>query len=609
MGFGHDGMFYVTSGDGTSDSDTNVVGQDMSTLLAKVLRIDVDHPDPGKQYSVPKDNPFVNWRAEGREPSEKPARPEIWALGLRNPWRLTVDHKTGHIWVGQNGQDVWEQAFLVKKGDNYGWSVNEGSHPFYEKRKRGPNFVTPPTIEHPHSEFRSLTGGIVYYGLGYPTIPRTTYELYGAYIYGDYSTGKIWGMRHDGAKPIWHKELTDTTLAITGFGTDSQGELLIVDYRGKDKGGFYALERTPKDRPPAIFPKKLSESGLFKSVKGHVMQDGMIHYSVNAVLWSDGAAKERWLHLPRDGTIDTNTNRGWNFPDLTTIVKSFYLDLEPDNPASRKWIETRFLTKQDGEWYGYSYAWNDEQTEGTLVEAKGIDRDFLIKTPDGERKQTWHYPSRTECMVCHSRAANYVLGFTEVQFNKVHDYGGVKDNQLRVFEHLGLLKVNYWDEVRNRLRDDAKARGMSEDEANKHIEKLTATRNQRAPVTATSLLTVSPEKYRRLVDPYDKQQDLTLRARSYLHSNCASVTSRPAAAMRRWSWSLRRRWTKCGSSTPSRYTTATASRTRRSSCRAILRVPCCCIASRIATRATCHRWQRALSIGKPCSYCRSGLRS
>jgi mono/diheme cytochrome c family protein len=124
-------------------------------------------------------------------------------------------------------------------------------------------------------------------------------------------------------------------------------------------------------------------------------------------------------------------------------------------------------------------------------------------------------------MVCHSRAANYVLGLTEVQFNKVHDYNGVKDNQLRVLEHLGVLKINYWEETRNRLRDDAKAKGMSEDEATKIVEKATATRDQRAPVTTTSMLSFAPDRYRKLVDPYDKKQDVSLRARSYLHSNCA----------------------------------------------------------------------------------------
>jgi glucose/arabinose dehydrogenase len=505
MGFGHDGYFYVTSGDGTSDSDTNIVGQDMSSLLAKVLRIDVDHPDPGKGYSVPKDNPFVGLKG---------ARPEIWALGLRNPWRLTVDERTGHVWVGQNGQDLYEQAFLVKKGDNYGWSVTEGSHPFYPRREKGPNFVTAPTIEHPHSEFRSLTGGVVYYSPRHP-------ELHGAYIYGDYSTGKIWAMKHDGTRPVWHKAMADSRLAITGFGTDSRGELLIVDYRGNGQGGFYTLEPTPRGGPVSAFPRTLSDSGLFRSVKGHVMHDGLIPYSVNAVLWSDGAVKKRWLHLPAGGMIDFTTNRGWNFPDRTVIVKSFALDFEEANPASRRWIETRFLTRQDGEWFGYSYAWNDEQTEGTLVAARGADREFVIRTPKGPRKQTWHYPSRTECLVCHSRAANYVLGLTELQMNKVHDFGGVKDNQLRVLEHLGLLRVNYWEETRGRLRDEARARGLSDDEAAAFVDGLLAGPAQRGPVTESALLTVAPEHYRKLVDPYDKAQDLALRARSYLHSNCS----------------------------------------------------------------------------------------
>ena len=420
LAFGNDGMLYVTTGDGTSDSDTNIVAQRMDTLLAKLLRIDVDHPDPGKTYSVPKDNPFVGM---------KDVRPETWAYGYRNPWRLTVDKKTGHIWLGQNGQDLWEQAYLVKKGENYGWSVMEGSHDFYPNRKRGPTPIVKPTVEHPHSEFRSLTGGIVYYGPKYP-------DLQGAYLYGDYSTGKVWAIKHDGTKALWQKELASTTLAITSFGTDSKGEILISDHRGKGEGGLYRLEPTPKGTVAPPFPKTLSESGLFRSVKGHVMEAGLIPYDVNAQLWSDGAYKERWLGLPgADPKIDMTGKDGWNCPDQTVLVKSFALEREPGKPESRRWIETRFLTKQDGQWYGYSYIWNDEQTEATLVAKEGMDREYAV----GKNKQKWHYPSRTECMVCHSRAANYMLGLSTVQMNKVHDYGGgVKDEQLRVLEHLGL---------------------------------------------------------------------------------------------------------------------------------------------------------------------------
>jgi hypothetical protein len=217
-------------------------------------------------------------------------------------------------------------------------------------------------------------------------------------------------------------------------------------------------------------------------------------------------------------------------------VKSFALELEEGNPASRRWVETRFLTKQAGEWYGYSYAWNEEQTEATLVGAAGVDRDFTVRVlprspsvgarspdrapTDGVRKQTWHYPSRSECMACHSRAANYVLGLTELQMNKEHDYGKVCDNQLRTLEHLGVMRINWADDVRTALRDEAKAKGMKDREADTYVNELTATRLQRGPVE-TSLLAFSPEKYRRLADPYDTKESLEVRARSYLHANCA----------------------------------------------------------------------------------------
>jgi glucose/arabinose dehydrogenase len=169
MAFGHDGMFYVSTGDGTSDSDTWNSGQTVDDLLGAVLRIDVDHPDRERAYSIPKDNPFAGWTN---------ARPELWAYGLRNPWRLTVDEKTGHIWVGNNGQDLWETIHFIRRGENYGWSVYEGSHPFYLNRKLGPTPPVAPTIEHHHAEARSLTGGVVYYGGRFP-------ELEGVYIYRD----------------------------------------------------------------------------------------------------------------------------------------------------------------------------------------------------------------------------------------------------------------------------------------------------------------------------------------------------------------------------------------------------------------------------------------
>jgi uncharacterized repeat protein (TIGR03806 family) len=467
--FGPDGYLYVPTGDGTSDSDTNLTGQDLADLCAVLIRIDVDHPDKDRPYSIPPDNPFVG---------VKDARPEIWAYGFRNPWRMDYDHKSNQLWVGQNGQDLWEQVMLIRRGENYGWSVYEGGHPFYLERKRGPTPIVKPTVDHPHSESRSLTGGVVYRGSKLP-------DLDGAFIYGDFSTGKIWGVRHDGQKIVWNRELADTPFQIVGFRVEQNGELIVVD----QGTGFHYLEPTPKDLPQPKFPTRLSETGLFTSVKGHQTDPALVPYSVNAPLWSDGAHKERFIALPDDLQIDFTAGRGWNFPDGAVLVKTFSLDLEAGNPATRKRIETRLLTRQQGEWIGYSYQWNDEQTDATLVASPGLDRTFTIRdssAPGGKRDQTWHYPSRAECMVCHSRAANYVLGLTEVQMNKLHDYGGVVDEQLRTLEHIGMFKL-------------------------KPVGKDKELR-----------LPKRPHEYRRLVDPYDTKQDLDARARSYLHANCSN---------------------------------------------------------------------------------------
>jgi len=175
LAFGNDGMLYVTSGDGTSNSDEWDAGQDMTRLLSKLLRIDVDRPATGKLYGIPADNPFLHL---------EDARPEIWAHGFRNPWRMTIDRATGELWVGENGQDLWEYARIARRGENYGWPLVEGGHEFQQQRKQGPGAITKPLIEHSHTDFRSLSGGIVYRGAKFA-------DLVGSYIYGDHSTGRF----------------------------------------------------------------------------------------------------------------------------------------------------------------------------------------------------------------------------------------------------------------------------------------------------------------------------------------------------------------------------------------------------------------------------------
>ena len=459
LAFGPDGYLYCPTGDGTSDSDTLATGQGLNDLLAVMLRLDVDKPTADKSYSIPPDNPFIN---------VPDARPEIWAYGFRNPWRMDYDHESNQLWLGQNGQDLWEQVYLIRRGENYGWSVQEGGHPFYVERPKGAEPIVAPMADHHHSESRSLTGGVVYRGSKLP-------DLVGCFIYGDYSTGKIWAIRHDGTKVTFHREIADTTLQIAGFSMNAADELLVVDHAG----GFYRLEPMPPQEPTS-FPRKLSETGLFASVAEHRLLPAVIPYSVNVQLWSDGAHKERWLAVPGEEKIDYTSTRGWNFPNGSVLVKSFALEKVAGQPETRRWIETRLMVRQQNEWVGYSYRWNKEQTDAELLDSGSVDVEFEIQDPAAEggvRKQTWHYPSRAECMVCHSRAVNYVLGLSENQMNREHDYGSEKFNQIQMLSELGMF---------------------------------------------TKPLPKPVEELTRLSDPFDPALDLKQRAASYLHANCSN---------------------------------------------------------------------------------------
>jgi len=524
MGFGPDGMLYITAGDGTTDSDRNNTGQDITDLNSGMLRIDIEHPDPGRNYSIPKDNPFL---------SIPNARGELWAYGFRNPWRMCFDPKTGDLWVADIGQDLWEAIEVVHRGDNYGWSVLEAGHPFHTKRKLGPTPVTPPVIVHHHSESRSITGGFVYYGDRYP-------DLQGVYLYGDYSTGRVWGARYQGGKITWQKELAKTPLQILGLAADAQGEIYLADYGG----GVARLEPKPPE-PPREFPRTLSRSGVFRSVAAYQTHPGLVPYSVNSPLWSDGAFKERHLGLPNDQPIGFSEG-SWTFPEGTVLVKTFSLERVQGDPRTRRRIETRFLTLQENEWVGYSYEWNEEGTDAHLVEARGKTREFEIRGPGGIRQQPWYYPSRSDCMVCHSRAANFVLGVTTMQMNR--------ESQLETLEALGLFKVNLLDhlheeesawtalgEIRRSgkwkapqaprgLRDriDPELFGFAGLDPMGNAVQLAwllgrrdLERSLEKEPRFTARLPKRPPRLPRLADPADPTEPLEDRARSYLHANCA----------------------------------------------------------------------------------------
>jgi glucose/arabinose dehydrogenase len=223
--FGPDGYLYVAVGDGGSANDPFHHGQDLSKIFGKVLRIDVDHKDPGKPYAVPRDNPFV-----GRAG----ARPEVWAYGLRNPWRMAFDRKTGVLWTSDVGQNLYEEIDLLVAGGNYGWSIREGLHPF------GPNGVGPskdlidPIWEYHHDVGKSLTGGTVYHG---PRLP----ELDGWYLYADYVATKIWALRYDPGQKrvVANRRIPDPHVPVLSFGEDEKGEVYFLTYTDSGRGIYW----------------------------------------------------------------------------------------------------------------------------------------------------------------------------------------------------------------------------------------------------------------------------------------------------------------------------------------------------------------------------------
>jgi hypothetical protein len=335
----------------------------------------------------------------------------------------------------------------------------------------------------------------------------------------------VWGLKQKGGKVTWKGELAWTRLQILGFGTDVAGNIYLADHGGQ----IHVLEKAPPIKQETKFPRKLSETGLFASENGLRPHAALIPYSVNAPLWSDGADKERFIALPGDERIGFTEQGAWNFPELTVLVKTFTID----SPKGRKPIETRLLTLQRGEWVGYSYAWNDSQTDADLVESAGKSVTFATRE---KGELSWRYPSRVECMVCHTRAANYVLGLSTAQMNRVHDYGGVKRNQLDALSKLDVFRIPksmHYQVLEERLRQadllsrlllpnnarkstDAKKWTKQADESKRQREKL-----YQKHMGDTTLLPRLVEEYDRLADPYDVKADRESRVRAYLHSNCA----------------------------------------------------------------------------------------
>ena len=432
-----DAMLYIALGDGGSGHDPLNSGQNTSTLFGNILRIDVrGTTDSGLAYAIPVDNPFYS-----TIPSA--TRQEIYAYGLRNPWRFSFDRQHGFLFAGDVGQNRWEEVDVIVPGGNYGWKIMEGDHCRGEVADATDGTICldgatvgliRPIAEYPRSEGRSITGGYVYYG---PDVP----SLYGTYLYADYVSGKIFGLIYDGSDTAGPFTLVENSgLNVSGFGQDATGEVYLLNHGG---GKIYVV-RPITGSGSGAFPTRLSDLAALLAAGSGIDQttQGIIPYEPSAKLWSDGSLKERYMALPDLEQIEYRKYGGWQLPEQSVTIKNFLLPLDERDPeGSAKRLETRLLIKNEGRWHGFTYEWNEEETDAQLL-TTSKNRSFTILDEDGQPfDYKWYYPSRADCNLCHTIVANSVLGLNTAQMNFDFEYpaSGVTDNQLRTYDHIALF--------------------------------------------------------------------------------------------------------------------------------------------------------------------------
>ncbi len=478
-----DGFLYVTVGDegGGRCSFGNCQRIDRD-LFAGVLRLDVDNiggatshlpprqPKTGStgHYSIPNDNPFVGMPG---------ALEEFYAIGLRSPHRMTYDPVDDVVWIGDVGQSAREEIDILSRGANFQWNIMEGFIPVGDTTDPPDPLIgtwTPPIYDYDRTVGGTIIGGYVYRGSKLP-------ELQGRYVYGDFLNGRIWALSYekDGGKikPTGNVELVHTTLrgredGITSLGVDQAGEIYVLSL-----GEATPLHKlVAKDPSPGNLPQTLSATGLFQDLATLTPIPALVPYSVRVPLWSDGAAKRRWMSVPTGSVIEYAPDVPWRFPPGTVFVKHFEMQLDAADPQSVERLETRVLVVQeDGRVYGVTYRWRDDGSDADLLVQDGY-RNLTIKDEEGaSHEQRYLFPGPVDCLTCHDQGANFVLGLRARQLDNMSN--GIVDDELGWLAGAGFL--------------DTDAPGLRRDD----IPDFAALSDESAPVA--------------------------LRARSYLDVNCS----------------------------------------------------------------------------------------
>ena len=453
IAFGPDDFLYIGLGDGGGGNDQHGTignGQLLTTLLGKFLRIDIEGTTGTFLYRIPSGatgNPFAGNALCGTNGTGTQNCPEIYAIGFRNPWRWSFDRQSSELWVGDVGQNAIEEVSRVTRGGNYGWRCFEGTRNT-NLACGSPATIVPPVAEYGRTAGTTVTGGYVYRGTAIP-------GLVGRYVFGDFGSGRLWHIPSDTQPTMTMTTGFDSGLNPSSFGEGDDGELYVVDYGG----GLYRVTGTTTGGSGVA--TRLSATGCVNSANPLQPASGLIPYTPNAAFWSDGAAKERWIGLPNGQNITVGIDGDWDFPNGTVLVKNFRL--------GNQLVETRhFMRHPDGVWAGYTYEWNAQQTDATLVVGG------KQTTVAG---QAWIFPSEAQCLQCHTAAAGRSLGLENLQLAHPITYPqtGRNAHQLVTLNAINVLSP---------------------------------------PVANPTTLTPYP-------DPSGNTGTLDERARSYLHTNCA----------------------------------------------------------------------------------------
>lgn len=421
--FGPDGYLYAGLGDGGGANDPEGNGQNRTNLFGKIIRIDVNSGSP---YAIPPGNPYAGqalctstYTPANASAPRSANCPEIYSYGLRNPWRFSFDRagSAADLWVADVGQGGFEEIDKIPAaGGNYGWSIREGSVCLSGTSCATSNNgdpLLPPVQDVPRSEVTAIIGGFVYRG-------SAMSGLVGQYLYANFAPGTVYALTPNGSGGYTRNAIVNSSLQISTFGQDLNGEIYAVDFAG---GGIYRLSQSGSGT--STIPNSLLATGCVSTTNPTLPASGLIPYGPNAPFWSDGAVKDRWMALPNGTSATIEADGDWSFPVGTVLMKNFHLN--------NQLIETRlFMRHTDGEWAGYTYRWNTAQTDATRVQG-GATATYGT--------QQWIYPSEAECMQCHTSAAGRSLSIENGQLNGNFTYPqtGRTANQIATLKSIGII--------------------------------------------------------------------------------------------------------------------------------------------------------------------------